>query len=61
MKYYVHINSVYTYEGRSHDKALEAFQVAINVMRSVKGTGSIWYKNADSMGERRFVNGEEQE
>ncbi len=59
MKYYVHIDRVYLYGGSSHRIAVEMLQTAINVMRQVKGTGVVYYANADSTGQYPFVDGAE--
>jgi hypothetical protein len=59
MKYYVNINSVYLYEGRSHDKAVDILHMAVSLMNSAEGTGTLRYANADSMGSICFIRGEE--
>jgi len=63
MTYFVDITSatsetVYLYEGRSHNKSVEALNLAIALMKSVKGTGTLWHYNADSRGNCHFLNGE---
>jgi hypothetical protein len=62
-QYYVYITNgdapIYLYEGRSEKQADYYTKTAISLMENVKGTGHVNYFNADSMGVRRFDNGEE--
>jgi hypothetical protein len=63
MKYYVYITSggapVYLYEGRSATQAKYYTEAAVSIMKYVKGTGTIRYRNEDSEGVRYFKEGEE--
>jgi hypothetical protein len=61
MKYEVAINGNYLYYGKSDERAKDLFQAAINIMRSVGGTGRIVFSNSDNRGEKDFINGVEKE